>query len=275
MKSSRDFSPKRLLSFAAALVVAVVAGWTISAKGALPSWISNIGAGTQLENAFFGVMAMPYGNVLYRTPPAETRTALGELIQQKPGNAELYSLRALEDEQQLDFAAAEADWKLYAEKAASKPVALVALADFYHRRLQPQNEIAVLSAIAADPPDPSESLTPAPEQRSWQAFVRIFSIIQAQALPQNISIAQYHAWIARYPKDASLYSRFLEYLVSQKAYAPANQLIAEYQKQFPNDDIFQVKARALVEYRQGSIQQGLAVYEKSFQPLWSPELVRS
>ena len=272
MKSSRDFSPKSLLSFAAALVVA---GWTISAKGALPSRISNIEAGTQLDNAFFGVMAMPYGNVLYRTPPAATRTALGELIQQKPGNAELYSLRALEDEQQLDFAAAEADWKLYAEKAVSKPVALVALADFYHRRLQPQNEIAVLSAIAADPPDPSESLTPAPEQRSWQAFVRIFSIIQAQGLPQNMSIAQYHAWIARYPKEASLYSRFLEYLVSEKEYAPANQLIAEYQKQFPSDDIFQVKAKALVEYRQGSIQQGLAVYEKSFQPLWSPELVKS
>ena len=129
--------------------------------------------------------------------------------------------------------------------------------------------------LHADPPDPSESLTPAPEQRSWQAFVRIFSIIQAQDLPQNISIAQYHAWIARYPKEASLYSRFLEYLVSEKEYAPANQLIAEYQKQFPSDGIFQVKAKALVEYRQGSIQQGLAVYEKSFQPLWSPELVKS
>jgi predicted Zn-dependent protease len=255
--------------------VAVVAGWTISAKGALPSWISNIEAGTQLENVFFRVMALPYGNVLYRKPPAETRTALGELIQQTPASAELYSLRALEDEQQLDFAAAESDWKLYAEKAASKPVAQLALADFYHRRLQPQNEIVVLSVIAHGPPDASESLTPASEQRSWQAFARIFNIIHEQGLPKNVSIAQYHAWIARYPAEPSLYSRFLEYLVAQKEYATANQLIAEYQKQFPSDDIFQVKAKALVEYRQGSIQQGLAVYEKSFQPLWSPELVKS
>ena len=31
-------------------------------------------------------------------------------------------------------------------------------------------------------------------------------------------------WIARYPKEASLYSRFLEYLVSDKEFAAANQL---------------------------------------------------
>ena len=275
MKSFRDFSPKRFLSFAAALVVTVVAGWTISAKGALPTWISNIEAGTQLENAFFRVMALPYGNVLYHRPPAEARAALGELIQQKPADAELYSLRALEDEQQLDFSAAEADWKLYTEKAANKPVAQLALADFYHRRLQSQNEITVLAAIANAPADASESLTPVTEQRSWRAFARIFSIIQAQGLPKNVSIAQYRAWIARYPNEASLYSRSLEYLVSQKEYAAANRLIADYQKQFPDDGIFEVKAKALVEYRQDSIQQGLAVYEKSFQPLWSPELVKS
>ena len=31
----------------------------------------------------------------------------------------------------------------------------------------------------------------------------------------------------------------------------------------------------MVEYRQGSVQQGLAVYEQSFQPLWAPELAKS
>jgi predicted Zn-dependent protease len=275
LKSFRDFSPKVFLRLVAAVVTIVAAGWMMSARGALPSWISNIEAGTQLENAFFRMMALPYGNVLYRRPPAETRPALGELIQQKPGDAELYSLRALEDEQQLDFAAAEADWKVYVDKAANKPAAQLALADFYHRRLRPQDEIAVLSVVATAPLDATEKLTPATEQRSWQAFERIFSIIHAQGLPKNVSIAQYHVWIARYPKEAQLYSRFLEYLVSQKEYTAATQLIAEYQKQFPGDGVFEVKARALVEYRQGSTQQGLAVYEKSFQPLWSPELVKS
>ena len=31
----------------------------------------------------------------------------------------------------------------------------------------------------------------------------------------------------------------------------------------------------MVEYRHGSVREGLAVYEQSFQPLWDPELVKS
>ena len=263
------------MCFGGALLALVAAGFVVTASGALPSWIRNVEAGTAIERAFFRMMPLPYGNVLFRRPPAETRPALGELIQQKPANAELYSLRALEDEQQLDFTAAESDWKQYVEKSASKTAAQLALADFYQRRLRPQDEIAVLSMVASAPPDSTERFLPAAEQQSWRAFERIFSIIQAQGLPKEVSIAKYRAWIARYPQEAQLYSRFLEYLISQKEYSAANQLIAGYQKQFPGDEIFQVKAKALVEYRQGSIQQGLAVYEKSFQPLWDPELVKS
>jgi predicted Zn-dependent protease len=253
----------------------VAAGFVATASGVLPSWVRNVEAGTAIERAFFRMMPLPYGNVLFRRPPAETRPAIGELIQQKPANAELYSLRALEDGQQLDFTAAESDWKLYLEKSANKTAGQLALADFYQRRLRPQDEIAVLSIVASAPPDASEHFAPATEQQSWRAFERIFSIIQAQALPREVSIAKYRAWIARYPQEPQLYSRFLEYLINQKEYAAANQLIADYQRHFPGDDIFQVKAKALVEYRQGSIQQGLAVYEKSFQPLWDPELVKS
>ena len=253
----------------------LAAGFVVTASGALPSWIRNVEAGTTIERAFFRMMPLPYGNVLFRRPPAETRPAIGKLIQQEPADAELYSLRALEDEQQLDFTAAESDWKLYVEKSANKKAAQLALADFYQRRLRSQEEIAVLSIVASAPPDASERSTPAVEQQSWRAFERIFGIIQAQGLPKEVSIVKYRAWIARYQQEPQLYSRFLEYLINQKEYNAANQLIADYQKQFPGDEIFQVKAKALVEYRQGSIQQGLAVYEKSFQPLWEPELVKS
>jgi len=45
--------------------------------------------------------------VLFRRPPSETRPALGELIKSEPRMPIFYSLRALEDEQQLDFSAAE------------------------------------------------------------------------------------------------------------------------------------------------------------------------
>ena len=61
----------------------------------------------------------------------------------------------------------------------------------------------------------------------------------------------------------------------RRDYTAARQLVTDYQKQFPNDEIFPVKAKAMVEYRQGSLQQGLGVYEQGFQPLWAPELVKS
>ena len=65
-------------------------------------------------------MSLPSGAVPFRRPPSETRPALGELIKAQPHNAELYSLRALEDEQQLDFTAAESDWKAYVENSSDK-----------------------------------------------------------------------------------------------------------------------------------------------------------
>lgn len=253
----------------------VAAGWVVTAKGELPFWIRNIEARTEIERAFFRAMALPYGEVLYRRPPVETRSALSELIRQKPNAAELYSLRALEDERQLDFVAAEKDWQLYAEKAANKLAAKLQLADFYHRRLRPLDEIVTLRAVADVPADAREKYTEVAEQRSWTAFERIFGIIQAEGLPKDVSIANYKAWIDRYPKEERLYSRFLNYLVDQKEFNAANQLVGDYQKQFPGDAIFAVKAKALVEYRHGSLQEGLAVYERSFQPLWEPELAKS
>ena len=110
MRSFRDFSPKPKVCFAGVVLALVAAGFVATASGVLPSWVRNVEAGTAIERAFFRMMPLPYGNVLFRRPPAETRPAIGELIQQKPANAELYSLRALEDEQQLDFTAAESDW---------------------------------------------------------------------------------------------------------------------------------------------------------------------
>jgi cellulose synthase operon protein C len=274
LKSFRDFAPKRSWSIGGALFLAIVAAFALTARGELPAWIHNIEAKSDLERAFFRATQLPYGDVLFRRPSAETRPALGEMIQQQPANAELYSLRALEDERQLDFAAAEKDWKLYAEKASDKVTAQWDLADFYHRRLRPQGEIESLRSIGNSPSSPSEKFTPPNEQNAWKAFERILGIIQAQALDKESAIATYRAWIARYPQEDQLYARFLDFLLEQKDFGDANELIASYEKQFPGDEIFPVKANALVQYRQGSIREGLSVYEKSFQPLWQPELVK-
>ena len=266
---------RSLLAFVTAGLAILAAGWIVTARGALPVWIRNVEAKTEAEAAFFRSMPLPGSDVLFRRPPSETRPALTALIAKQPKDADLYSLRALEDEQQLDFPAAEADWKSYAAHSSDPVGAQIALANFYHRRLRPPEEISALSIVARAPADPSEKLMPSAEQRSWKAFERIFGVIREQGLTKEISSAQYRDWLARYPHEASLYGNFLEFLITQKDYAAATELIAQYRRQFPNDEVFPIKAQALVEYRQGSLQQGLAVYERSFQPLWSPELVKS
>src|SRR4029077_1788805 len=188
----RRVRPVALVIFFAAV------GGTISALGELPAWIRNIDASSAVEAVFFRMMSLPNGAVAFRRPPRETRPALTDLIKTQPRNAELYSLRALEDEQQLDFSAAESDWKAYVDNSSDKISAQLALAGFYHRRLRPADEIKILALVASAPPIAAEKLTAATQQRSWQAFERIFGIIQAQGLPKEISITQYRAWITRY-----------------------------------------------------------------------------
>ena len=274
MKSFRDFAPKKKW-FAVGLTLAAIAtGFVATAHGALPAWIQNISSSTELERAFFRSMHLPYGNVLFRRPPAETRPELSTLIQKKSANSDLYALRALEDERQLDFVAAEKDWKSYADNSTSKTAARWDLADFYHRRLRPQDEIATLRLLGTSPSDTNEKFTTSRNQASWKAFERILAVIHSQALGKEPAIAAYRDWLTRYPKEDEVYAGFLDYLLTEKEFDAANQLIASHQKEVPGDDIFTVKAEALVEYKKGSIQQGLAVYEKNFQPLWKPELVK-
>ena len=274
MKYFLESSSRRMRLAALATFFAAICG-AVAAFGELPSWIRNIDASSALEGVFFRMMSLPNGAVAFRRLPSETRPALADLIKSQPHNAELYSLRAMEDEQQLDSTAAEADWKAYADNSADKIGSQLALADFYHRRLRPADEIKTLALVANAAPIVAERLTVPAQQHSWQAFERIFAVIQAQGLAKDASIAQYRAWIARYPDERSLYARFLQFLVAEKEYSAAGDLIASYRKQFPNDQIFPVKAKAMVEYRRGSVPGGLSVYEQSFQPLWDPQLVKS
>jgi len=263
------------MRFAARTVLLAAVFGAVAALGELPLWIRNIDASTALEGVFFRMMSLPNGAVGFRRPPRETRPALADLIRSQPRNAELYSLRAMEDEQQLDFTAAESDWQAYADNSSDKISAQLALADFYHRRLRPADEIKTLALVADAAPIAAEKLTAPAQQHSWQAFERIFGVIQAQGLTKDASIAQYRAWIARYPDEPLLYARFLQFLVAEKEYSAAGDLIASYRKQFPIDQIFPVKAKAMVEYRRSSVREGLSVYEQSFQPLWDPQLVKS
>ncbi|HEX8925569.1 MAG TPA: hypothetical protein VF786_07235, partial [Terriglobales bacterium] len=234
----------------------------------------NIEAGSAIESALYRVMPMPVRNVLGLRPPKEAVPLLSDLIRQHP-TAELYSLRALNEEAALDFNAAEADWKKYADSSSDPIKGRFALADFYHRRLRPNDEIPVLQAIGSTPLPQSEKLLPIAQQSSWIAFERANTAITENALDKKVSERNYSTWIARYPNEPSAYSRYFQFLLDSKSFADAEKLIALHHNAFPNDDVFPVKASALLAYKKGSVEQALAIYDSKFQPLWPRELIDS
>jgi cellulose synthase operon protein C len=247
----------------------------LSAYSTLPDWLTNTESGSGVEAALYRLMNLPTGDVLYRRPPRESRTQLADLIKANDEHGALYSLRALQDEQALDFVAAETDWKTWTDHAPDRAAAELDLADFYHRRLRPQDEIAALTIVAQLPAPPSEKFVASTGQRSWKAFDRILTVVQENALGSEVADQTWREWIARYPSEPSVYSRFFDDLLSQKRFDDASALIAQYSRAFPSDTVFPMKAQASLAYRRGSIAEGLAIYDKFFEPLWPPELIQS
>ena len=162
--------------------VALIIGGAFLLRAELESWLQHVPAGPALA-ALFRSVPMPGGAVSIALPPAQSRPALTKLISAAQHDAMLYRLRAQEAEMALDFAAAETDWKSYAQAAADRYGALIELADFYHRRMQPRDEIAALSAAAAAAKD--DPLLPATAQRAWVAFERM-AAVAGQRKPARI-----------------------------------------------------------------------------------------
>ena len=253
----------------------LAAAFAVAAHADLARWVQDIDAASALRAVFLRSVPLPSGPVNVRRPPRETREELTKMLAARPNDPAVLALRAREAEQQLDFDAAEADWKQHAQSSPDKAAGHLALADFYHRRIKPREEIDALAVVAAPPSPASERLVPAERQRSWRAFERGFAVIEEQALPAETSVAQYRAWIARYPREAQVYRRFFDFLVAQKDFTPAEAQIAAYGKAFPEDAIFPVRARATLAHARGADAEALAVYESSYQPLWPPELVQN
>jgi tetratricopeptide (TPR) repeat protein len=244
------------------------------AQARLPEWVRHIEASSPLRDAFFRLVAMPGGAVRAERPPQETRVALSELIRAQPEQADLYSLRAHEAERQLDFSAAEEDWKEYASRVADPVEGQLALADFYHRRLRPEDEVEALLAVGRSPAGEDERLRPASQQRSWAAFERSLEVIEAHALPAELAIAQYRAWRARYAGQPALAQLQFDFLIEHRRLDDAQRLLDEYQQQFPDDAVFSLRARAEIARQRGSADAALALYDESFDPLWPPALIQ-
>ena len=99
-------------------------------------------------------------------PPKETRPELSKLIGAAPNDAELYSLRALEAEQQLDFTAAEADWKkIHRRRRGQGRGAAGSGRLLSSAALRSSEEFDALTLAAREPAPDSEKLLPSREQR--------------------------------------------------------------------------------------------------------------
>lgn len=247
----------------------------VAASAKLPDWLAYIEAGNRLDALFFRQTTLPGGPVSARRPPKETRPELTGLINATPGESELYALRAREAEALLDMAAAEADWKKYAELAGDKAAGSLALADFYHRQLRVPQELAALSAAAMQPSPTSERFTTEPEQRSWKLFQRMLDLAKRQLLAREVVDGIYRKWRERYPKASVPITLWIEYAVAQKQYAQAESLAQEYARQFSGDSSTAVRVRAEMERSRSGVANAIALYDREFQPLWPQDLIVS
>ncbi len=262
MRSGNKTSGSRIVAAAALLI-----SGAFLIRGQLAPWVQHIPSGPAIT-ALFRNVSMPGGTVPILRPPSEARPALTSLISAAPRDAMLYRLRAQEAELALDFAAAEADWKTYAERAPDRYNARIELADYYRRRNEPRNEISVLRAAAATKDYPLQATT---EQRGWHAFERMAAIIDDEGLPQFIAEPVLRAWVARYPKEPAAWRKLIESLTAHRQFAAAENEIAAYGLAF-HDTLEPVKMRAALELRRGSPDAALAIYDRAFEPLWPDEM---
>jgi tetratricopeptide (TPR) repeat protein len=217
-------------------------------------------------------MDLPGVKAVYPRPPKEAQAELQKLLAQDAQQAEVYRLKAKEDEQALDFGAAEVDWKAYVAHAKTPVGAKLELAAFYQRRLQGADEVRVLMEVGAAPAASDEAFVAADKQRSWDAFARVLAVAKDDAMDAGVSRKAYEAWLTRYPKESAVFVKYFDWLLEAKQYDEATAVVARYRTAFPADAVFPVKATALVELRRGSAAKALAVYDASFQPLWPQEL---
>jgi hypothetical protein len=259
-KGGRINNPTQVTNLPHKWAGAAMAVFATVAWGGLGEWVQRLRNDTAIQHALFRPMAMPSGAVDVRRPPSETRPELSKLIAAQPANSELRRLRASEAELAMDYIAAEADWREYARIAADHAGAAIALADFYHRRLRPLDEIQALDQAA---------------QAGANVFERIVQLVQEQALSSTIANAQYRAWIAYDPKNVEPRKRFLNYLVTSGQYTLASREIEDFRKAFPDDAVTPVEEEATLALHRDTAAQALAVYDRAFRPLMPEPLLKS
>ena len=137
-------------------------------RAELAQWAQHVPGGSGIRRHFLPRLSRACrARCSRRKPPRETVAELTKQIAAAPSRADLVSLRAQEAELNLDFATADQDWKTFATMSPDKQAGSVALADYYHRRLQPQEELSALLVAASQPSMGRDALNADSEQRSW------------------------------------------------------------------------------------------------------------
>ncbi len=242
-----------------------------TAHATLPPWLQHIVGSSSAESALYRLMHTAATDILYPRPPREAQAELAKLPTADPA---VFALRARADEQALDEHAAEQDWIQYAAHL-NTPAAQLTLADFYARRLDTANETETLTRLAALPPDPAEQYLAPDKQLSWRVFNRLLTLLADQATPPARTRAAFDAFLTRYPKQPAVYTQALTFLLAQKDYAAAEALIARYRAAVPDDQVFPLPAQASLLTQRDGPAAALALYDRSFQPLWPADLTNA
>ena len=275
MKSRREQETlSRLLKRAAGPAVVMVCLAVFAAQAQLPEWVRFVESNSPLRDVFFQTVVLPSGPIAVERPPNQTHAALTLLLQGGTEDAGLYALRARESERWLDFVAAEKDWKEHASLVADPVGGQLALADFYHRRLRPQEEIDALLKVGSSASTAAEMLHPVSEHRSWKAYNRIFALVEAHALRGDAVTGYHRARVERFAGEAAVHRDLFDHLVKQANFEAAREAVEGYGGAFPGDEAFPVEAEAVLARRQGSDDDALAIYERSFAPLWPENLIQ-
>ena len=254
-------------------VFALVAMFAVTAYAEAPSWVQWLPSASPALSALYRMVPSLGGSVLVRRPPVETAAQLALVSSRTPSDTELIALTAREYESQLDFTNAEARWKLLDSVSPDRAGNQIQLADYYHRRMQPAQELQSLTAAETLLPAVDAPLQPQPQQRAWKLHERAQALIQAEAMPAAEAIQDYETWIVQYPAAAPLQQRYFEFLLSSGMIPRAEQVLTLYERTFPGERAALVRARAQLAEKRGSRGGAIAVYDAAYDPLWPQPLL--
>ena len=237
----------------------------------LTTWAQNVAAGTGIEAALFRLMDVPGGAVQGRRTPAESRQALGVLLDKNAQNSSLYAMRAREDERAMDYKGAEVDWRRSAELAGDPVAGMLALANYYRRRNEPQLQVNTLLVAAKMPVSAEERLDDVSKTRSWTAFQSALAVVKNDKLPATVEDDIYETWLTRWPaRQQSIYLDYFSALVARHDLTAARAVLDRFRSKYPEAQAETLSAEASLE---DTPEAKLELYARQFTPAWPEELL--